>query len=127
MLHGLHERFGHAIALRRTDRRGQRLKTQFASEAARAVIDVGRAVVRQPFDGLRGLRGAEALFDGGQHHVAHHITAMPAGRRCPANRLAVAAVQRKRHAQRRTIVAPELEAITSRLADGVRTFGSERP
>ncbi len=53
VLHGLHERFRHAIALRRTDRCGQRLKTQFASEAARAVVDVGRAVVRQLTNFLR--------------------------------------------------------------------------
>ncbi|EEC34199.1 hypothetical protein BUC_4519 [Burkholderia pseudomallei 576] len=38
------------------------------------MVDVGRAVVRQPFDGLRGLRGAEALFDGGQHHVAQSLS-----------------------------------------------------
>lgn len=37
VLDGLHERLGHAIALRRTYRRGQRLKAQFSSEAARAV------------------------------------------------------------------------------------------
>lgn len=109
--HGLHERFGHAIALGRTLRRVQRLKAQFPSEAARAVVDGGRAVVRQPFDGLRCLRGAEALLDGCQHHVAHYITAMSVGRRRPANRFPVAAVQRERYAQRRAILAPELKAI----------------
>ena len=111
VLHGLHERFGHAIAQRQTYWCGQRLKTRFASEAARAVVDVGRAVARQPFDGPRGLRRAEALFDGGQHHVVHHISAMSGGLCRPANRLPVAAVQRERYARRRAIGAPEPKAI----------------
>lgn len=41
-------------------------------------VDIGRAVVRQPFDGLLGLRGARALPDGCMHHGAHHIPAMSA-------------------------------------------------
>jgi hypothetical protein len=53
---GSHKRFGRAIALRRTYWRGQWLKTQLASEAARAMVDVGRAVVCPPFDELRDLR-----------------------------------------------------------------------
>lgn len=56
------------------------LQAQLGREAARAMVDAGRAVVRQAFGGLRGI---EALLDGGQHHVAHHVAAMPAGRRGP--------------------------------------------
>lgn len=46
---------------------------------------------------LRGLRDAVALFDVGQRHVAHHVTALPAGRRRPVSRLPVAAVQREHY------------------------------
>ncbi|CAG9267717.1 hypothetical protein PUN4_550019 [Paraburkholderia unamae] len=54
------------------------------------VVDVGRAVVRQPFVGLRGHCCAEALLDYAQHYVAHDIAAVPTGCRCPACRFAVA-------------------------------------
>ncbi|VVE85714.1 hypothetical protein [Pandoraea sputorum] len=90
------------------------------SETARARVDVGRTVACQPFEGLSGLLGAEALFKGGQHHVAHEIAAVAvivaivaivAGRRRPATRLPVAAVSRARYAQRRGLTTPELPAI----------------
>nr|CUV46862.1 protein of unknown function [Ralstonia solanacearum] len=75
------------------------------------MVDVGRAIVRQPFDGLSSLRGAETLFHRSQHHVTHYVTAMSACGCRPANRFSVAAVQRERYAQRRAIVATEFEAI----------------
>ena len=107
----LHERLGHTVTLRRTNRRRQRLQAQLAGKAARTVVDVGRAVVRQPFDGCAWLRRAEALLDRCEHHIAHDVPAMAASSRSPTNSFPVMAVQRKRHAQRRAIVTAELEAV----------------
>ncbi len=108
--HRFHERLSHAITLRGTSRRRQRLEAELPSEAARALVGVGRAVVRQTFNALLSLRGAESLFNGREHHVTHNVAAMPAGRGGPTDGFAVAAVQCKRDVQWRAIVAPELEA-----------------
>jgi hypothetical protein len=75
------------------------------------MVDVGRAVIRQPFDRCACLRRAEALLDRCEHHIAHDVPAMAASSRCPTNSFPVMAVQRERHAQRRAIVTTELEAV----------------
>ena len=74
--------------------------------------DVARAVVAEPFNLLRCSHDVgEAVLDGSQHHVAHHIATVAAGRRRPTHRFTVAAIQRERDAQRLAILAAEFEAI----------------
>jgi len=54
---------------------------------------VGRAVVREPFHGMRRTHAAEALLDGLQHHVAHVAAADPGpGDGRPGDRLPVVGV-----------------------------------
>lgn len=110
-LDGLDEGLGHAIALRRTDRRGQGRQTQVAGELARLVRHVRRAVVSEPFYGpsWRGL--AEPPFDGRQHDVAHEIAGLPARGGRPAHRFPIAAVQGEGRPHRLAVVATELEPV----------------
>ncbi|VWC63965.1 hypothetical protein BLA50215_00007 [Burkholderia lata] len=111
MLHRFHEPLGHAVALGRTYRRGQRFQTEFTREAPRAMVRVRRAIVAQPLDRRSRARRPGALLNSRKHDVAHDVTAMAAGRRRPADRLPIAAVQCERDADRLAVVAPELEAI----------------
>ena len=61
MLHGFNERLGHAIALRRPYRRGERDEPQVSGEATGPVIDVSRAIIGQPLDLVRGFQFATNL------------------------------------------------------------------
>lgn len=110
-LDGLDEGLGHTVALRRADRRGQGRQAQLSRELARLVRYVRRTVVSEPFYGLRRLGLAEPLLDGGQHHVAHQISGLPARGGRPAHRFPIAAVQGEGRPHRLAVVATEFEPV----------------
>jgi hypothetical protein len=66
----------------------------------------------QPLDFSRRLQGvAKSVLDSREHHITHHIAAVTAGRRRPAHRFTVTAIQGERRAQWLAVVAAKFEAI----------------
>ena len=65
-------------------------------------------------------RLGKSIFDGRKHHVAHHITAMTAGRRRPDHRSTVTAIEGERDTEWLAIIIVELEAT------GAPTFVARR-
>src|SRR3954467_3425989 len=64
-LDGPHESFRRAVGLRACDGRPQRLQADIAGEGSRLFGDITRAVVAEPFDGVRRtVDPAKARFDG---------------------------------------------------------------
>lgn len=70
LLQGSDERFGHAVRLWASD---QREEQRQAESCGRLAGDVGAAIVREPFEPMRGSGAAEAAFDGCHHEVANHL------------------------------------------------------
>lgn len=111
-LHRRDEALSHTIALSAADRRRERAQAEFCGEVARLLSDIARSVIGQPFNSFRCFQcGAEAVFYGGEHHIPDHIAAVPTRRCNPTYRLAIAAVECERHAQRLTVIATKLEPI----------------
>lgn len=67
------EALRHAVSFRTAHRREQQFETKGSRHIGDVLCNVGAAVVRQAFDGMRGSRRPEPPFDGGDHEVAHHL------------------------------------------------------
>ena len=63
---------------------------------------------------------AEAMFDGGEHQIAHMIAANAAGRCDEAHGLAVAAIKREGDAHALAVIAADLEPVGTPAAVSAR-------
>ena len=89
-LDGFDEGLAHAVALGAGHRREAGRQVELRGEQARVPGGVGRAVIGQPFDGVRRADGAEPLL----HRLQHYVTDVGAadrgaGDRAPGDDLAV--------------------------------------
>src|SRR5580704_10922968 len=110
-LEGLHEGFGHAVALRAFDRREARHQIERDGDLDGLVGGKDRAVVGEPLHWVRGADRAEALLDAVNHHVADHLTGDAGRRAYPADDLTVVAIERKGDADDLAVPAGKLEAV----------------
>src|SRR6476646_7525884 len=75
---GFDECLRDAVGFWRADWRETKLEAQGRCDVERVLGDVRRAVVGQPFDGMRRLADPESTLDASYHQVAHHLPEMPA-------------------------------------------------
>src|SRR5262249_23434560 len=109
---GFDEGFSHAVRLGALDRRRAWHQADVSGQGTGVPGDVGRAVVRQPFDRLgQFVDQPEAALDAFDHQIADVGAANAAGGRHPGDRLAVAAVQCEGDAHLLAIVAAYLEPV----------------
>lgn len=93
-LEGFHERFRHAVALRRSDGRAAGLKSDVLCKTSRFSSDVSGTVVTQPlrwawqFGNL-----AEPIAHRLDHDITHQLAADAASRRGIGDELSITAVQ----------------------------------
>src|SRR5262249_46664565 len=76
-LEGLHERLGHTVGLRTAHQSEAGNQPHSNGKLDRLVGSVGAAVVREPLDRLRRVRGVKALLDGFQHQIRTISALMP--------------------------------------------------
>ena len=79
----------------RADWRETKLEAQGGCGVERALGDVSRAVVGQPFDGMRRLADPESTLDASDHQVAHHLAGDAGGGGQPAHNLAIVGIDSK--------------------------------
>lgn len=77
------------------------------------------AVIREPFDGMRGFLLAEASLNALEHQIADHLPGDSTGGRCPGHHLAITGVERKSDTNVLAVPAGDLEAV--RCPSQVRT------
>src|SRR5690606_24224884 len=110
----------HSIRLRAFDRGGDRQQADLAGEAAGVAGDVTRAVITQPFDGLRQpIDEAEAVLDGGDHEIAHILSLDTLRGGDMAHGFAVATVEGEGDAHLVAVIAAYLEAVGTPAQIGV--------
>jgi hypothetical protein len=84
-----------AVGFRRANWRETKLEAQGRCGVERVLGDVSRAVVGQPFDGMRRLADPEATLDASAHQRAHHLAGDAGGRGQPGQDLAIAGIDSK--------------------------------
>jgi hypothetical protein len=98
--------------LRALDWRGARLETDLTRKAPGVVGNVSRAIVGQPFGGLRqAVDPAKPVFNCGDHEVANVLAFDAFGGGDKAHGFPVAAIQRERDPDLLAIVAAQFKAI----------------
>jgi hypothetical protein len=115
---GFDECLRDAVGFRRADWRETKLEAQGRCGVERVLGDVSRAVVGQPFDGMRRLADPESTLDASDHQVAHHLAGDAGGRGQPRHDLAIAGIDSKQHTH-------DLESIEA--GDATATFGRSVP
>src|ERR1700758_5882904 len=76
---GFDECLRDAVGFRRVDWRETKLEAQGRCGVERILGDVSRAVVGQPFDGMRRLADPESTLDASDHQDAYHLAAAAGG------------------------------------------------
>ena len=118
-LEGLHEGFGHAVALGAFHRREAGLEVQGCSDLEGAICSEDRTVVRQPLDPVGCPEVAKPLLNTLHHHIPDHLAGDSSCRCHLADDLAIMAVQCERNTDNIAIPADELEhAKHERCIDG---------
>jgi hypothetical protein len=111
-LEGVHEGFRYAVALWAFDRCKAGFQPDLPGEDACFAGGIGGAIIGQHLDRRRGSAGAEAAFNGLEHHVADvRATDACAGHSAPADDLPVMCIDDESAAHDLAIPAVELEAI----------------
>src|ERR1700733_5472851 len=110
-LDGFAECLRDAGALWRADWRETKLEAQGRCGVERVLGDVSRAVVGQPFDGMRRVADPESTLNASYHQVAYHLAGDASGGGQPAHNLAIAGIDSKQHTHDLAITAGELEVI----------------
>lgn len=105
------ERPGHAVRLRRLDRRKARCKADRLGEGDGVVSPVTSVVIREPLDQMRGLLIVKASIDAREHEIADHLAGDAAGGGVAGHHRAIAGVERKGHTNALSVPAGDLEAI----------------
>jgi len=113
------EGLGHAVRLRRLHRREAGNEADRLGEGDGVVGAVTATVIREPFDGMRGLLIVKTSLDALEHEIADHLAGDTAGGGVPGHHLAIAGIAR---AKATRTLCPFQQAI-SKPSDVQRRFG----
>src|ERR1700735_1006245 len=116
---GFDECLRDAVGFWRADWRETRLEAQGRCGVECVLGDVPRAVVGQPFDGMRRLADPESTLDTSYHQVAHHLAGDAGGGGQPTHNLAIAGIDSKQHTLRRR---PPRCLFNSSIADAPKRY-----
>jgi hypothetical protein len=122
-LERFNERLGNAVRLRRPHRREAGNEADRLSEGDGIVSAVTATVIREPFDGIRGLLTVKTPLDALKHQVSDHFAGDAAGGGKAGHHLAITGVKCEGNTNALTVPAGDLEAV--RRPGQVRADGDD--
>ena len=118
------EGFRDAVAFWRTHGGEGELQAQRSGRCRRFPSDVGTAIIREPFDRMRGFRVSEAPLDGFHHQITHHFAGDAGmGDRRMGDDFPIAGIDDEEHAHDIAVAAREFEMI--RAPADIRAQGND--